>query len=291
MKTSFTLFVFLFCFFVYTDAQHWALPSSRWTIAEFSPWSGTSYPVNFWVETDTMVQSVPCAKVASNIGFPLDIYTYLSGDTAYMFVNGSFKPMLYFGAHVGDTLLYYTDTNANFAGIPYLHGHVDSITTVSVNSQNLKQFHVSIVDSLPYLYPRQLSYTEELGFDLTYPSVFYQIFSSVVDADSYGWCNYGDSSISNFWLYPRTNCPYGVGITDISSGPIFDMYPNPVNDILHINTAQDSFHITISDMVGRNYSPVLKDMSIDLRELSAGVYSISFKTGQQTQLTRIFIKE
>ena len=294
MKTIYIVTLFILFFSVKTNAQNWALPSSKWTQTIFNPWNGSIYPVDFFVQKDTVVQSVSCTKIVGDTFnyHPNIIYTYLSGDTAYMFVNGSFKPMLYFGAHVGDILLFYTDSTNGFTGIQYLHGRVDSINTILVNGQNIKQFNVSIIDTIPsQISPRQLVYTEKLGFMYTYPSLFYQLFSSVVDANSYGVCNYGDSTINGFWLYRDSNCRTNVGIEDVSNDGSLSVYPSPASDYLHIQTTLGQYHIRLFDLAGRELSYAMNNDEMDIRNLSSGIYFITVSTFGSQIYTRKFVKE
>ena len=292
MKTLISTLFLLFFLSIGSNAQNWALPSSRWIESDFNPWGGGYSPVYLSVGNDTIVQSQSCSAIVNDSARGVFTYTYSSGDTAYIFVNGLFKPMLYLGAHIGDTLGFYSDSNA-YTTIPYLlHGKVDSIDTILISGQNLKKFNVSIIDSFPvYIYPRHFSYAEKIGFLTTYPSLFYQLFSTVVDADSYDFCNYGDSSINGFWLYPDSNCKTTVGITKVSSGPILNIYPNPASEFLYINVQLNHFGLKLYDMNGREMELVLSRDEIDIRSLSTGIYVICVTDSGNQRYFRRFIKE
>ena len=293
MKTGLpTILIFLICS-NYSLAQNWALPSSRWVRTEFNPWDGSISPITYFVEKDTLIQAIHCAKIKGEATIYGDfIYTYSSGDTAYVFVNGYFEPMLYFAAHVGDTLLFHTDGNGAYASIPHLHGTVDSINTIAINGQNLKQFHVSIIDTTPsYIFPRQITYTEKIGFDVTYPYAFFQIFSTVVDANSYGACTYGDSTITRFWLYSDSACSTHVGIDDVTSDQSLDIYPNPTSNYLHISTNLHSYQINIFDPIGQLLSCIKNGNDVDVHLLSSGIYFLILTQGNQYRAVRKFIKK
>ena len=293
MKTIYILVIFSLFFSESSDAQNWALPSSKWVETEFDPWGGYYWSDNLFVEKYTIIQSILCAKiVGDSLSYQQPIYTYSSGDTAYAMINGTFKAILYFGAHVGDTVLFYTDGNTSFDSIPYLHGRVDSISLISAAGQSLKKFNVSIIDTFPsYIFPRQIAYAEKIGFLSTYPSIFYQVFSTVVDADSYGFCTYGDSSISGFWLYPDSNCRTNVGIKEVPADELFSVYPNPVSDYLHIKTQFIGYTIKLYDMTGRESPAFINGNEIDIRSLSAGIYFITVSDNEHQTYTRKFIKE
>ena len=298
MKRIYVLLTLCIFFISKGAAQNWALPSSQWVETEFSPWGGYSWPHFLFVEKDTTISSIPCAKIIMDSTHDAITYTYLSGDTVYMFVNGRFEPTMYFGAHVGDTLQFYTDGNASYDSTPYVHGKVDSITMISMSGQNLRQFNISVIDTLRQgyfysnIFPPHIVYAEKIGFIFTYPSLFYQIYSSVVDADSYSLCNYGDSTISGFWLYPNADCrARHVGISDISPDEIFSIYPNPTSEYLHVNTSLVDFQIKLCDISGRGIPIELNKAEIYIRNLSDGIYFISIiSSGQQIE-TRRFIKQ
>jgi hypothetical protein len=298
MKPIYLLLILSVSFISRSTAQNWALPSSRWIETEFSPWSGSTWPNYLYVEKDTVVLSMPCAKVQDSLGYTAPIFTYLSGDTVYMFVNGRFEASMYFGAHTGDTLQFYTDGNAIYDSIPYIRGKVDSVTLISINGQSLRQFYISIIDTLPvyfvtqYIYPHQITYAEKIGFLYTYPSLFYQMYSGMVDADSYGLCNYGDSTISGFWLYPNADCrARHVGIEDVSSDQIFSIYPNPASEYLRINTSLKEYKIRLTDLSGRVIPLIQNNDEIDIRSLSVGIYFVNIISSDQLAVTRKFVKE
>ena len=292
MKTSFSIFFLLLFSSINSGAQNWALPSSHWINTQYSAWSWHYGSTYLFVEKDTLIQSVHCAKVSSPGSHSYGAYTYSSGDTAYMLLNGIFSPVFYFNAHVGDTIVIYNDTSISYNGILFMHGIVDSINLISLNGQNLKKFSISIIDSLPYyLYPRQYVYAEKLGLLSTYETTFYQVFGSISDADSYELCNYGDSTISGFWLYPDSNCKTNVGIGDVPSDQSFDLYPNPATEYIHISLTSNQFQMKILDIAGREEPLLMLNDKIDIRDLSPGIYFISIaKTGSQVY-TRRFIKE
>ena len=86
-----------------------------------------------------------------------------------------------------------------------------------------------------------------------------------------------------------------VGIDNVGT-EIFDVYPNPSNGILYIQTNGEAINasVTITDMIGQ----VVKEMTltnntkhtIDVRELPSGLYNVSVGADGRIESKRIMIK-
>jgi hypothetical protein len=140
--------------------------------------------------------------------------------------------MFYFGAHAGDTILLYNDSTRYFDGIrdgaEYLHGIVDSIVTEPFTGQSLKRFYVSILDTAINSHRRFMSYSEKTGYTYNNGFVFYPSYEYFLDGFPNILCNYGDSTLSNYWLNPANQCNAQLGIDDpISKAIRLNIFPNP----------------------------------------------------------------
>jgi hypothetical protein len=235
------------------NGQNWALPSSRWQyICSGMGFTG-AYEYSCYdlrVEKDTLVGSQTCKKI---VGYSKDFYTYESGDTAYLYLNGAYRPIYYFNPHIGDTVQLYNDTSLYGQSIVtnvYLYGRVDTISTFSF--QNLKKIHVSLIDSQSY-YVRGFSYGEKIGIISDYAYLFYPTYASVVDAETATLCNYGDSAIPNHWLYSGQPCQV-TGINDLNIENTIKCYPNPSIGKFEVdmsNFGADEKNIYLFDQIGR----------------------------------------
>jgi len=59
--------------------------------------------------------------------------------------------------------------------------------------------------------------------------------------------------------------------------PDLDIYPNPVNDLLHISTTTSAFNITIynpNSSFKKSYKNLVDSVSVDLSDLPLGVYFV-----------------
>jgi hypothetical protein len=106
-------------------------------------------------------------------------------------------------------------------------------------------------------------------------------------------CNYGDSTISGFWLYPNADCrERHVGISDVRADDGLSIYPNPVSDLLHIDGLSANSLIQVFDPEGRLVITTKQDKQINVHDLSPGVYVvyIADQDGNNRRIRR-FVKE
>lgn len=274
------------------SGQNWALPSSRWKNIVSGFWGSSS--VGTWVvEKDTVVESITCAKIASDIHPYESIYSYSSPDTVFVYRDSAFRPLFYFNVNAGDTIMVYNDRHSSCcANVQYWKGRVDSVGLIQVNGQNLKSITVSIVDSLfangpgyPFIY------AEKIGLLRSYFNPFYQSTSSMADGNVYDFCNYGDSSITGFWLYPDSNCRIRTAVDDIANDQAFRVYPNPAIDLVHVNTQEVKFQILIYDATGRIIIRQENIKDISVKGLTPGLYFAVMRTNTYSSAMQKFIKQ
>jgi hypothetical protein len=294
MKHLFTLLSFYLLSTHFGAAQNWALPSSRWAYA----WSFCGGPVpcstqgyyNLRVEKDTVVATFNCRKI---IGYGSPLYTYDSGDTAYLYQGSAFHPLFYFSAHTGDTLLLYNDTSIRHASYQPtdIYAHVDSVVLETYQNLSLKRFYIHTIDDPAHgVYSKQIDYRERVGLNHSSDSPFYPVLvDATVDVDQYV-CDYADSTVTNYWLSISSDCDRHVGLIEPSSQASFTLSPNPANDYIEINTELRDYKVQISDMTGRKYDCAIKENTIDIRMLADGVYMLLL-SADGVSVTKRFVKQ
>lgn len=247
------------------SAQNWALPSSKWTINY--AWLSPVYYYTLKVEGDTVVDGVSCKK----IGAFNPLYTYESNDTVYIRLNGKFRPTYYFNASVGDTISFY-DAN-QCGGDSIVHAVVDEIDSIDVGNKFLKRFKSIITDRDSTSIYGDLTYTyiENVGSNYLYP---YLYCTNIFDQESIGICDYGDSTIQNFYVF-HNNC-VSVSIDEVNfTDKEISVFPNPFSDELSVQYSDDKFisALSVFDLTGRTLKNISRTSNkIDLQDLPNGNY-------------------
>jgi hypothetical protein len=205
MKHLLLLFAIAACS-IQLNAQKWGNPTAIWRFSYQWGWQpGSTYQLQ--VEGDTLIDGKQCIK----IGKYVPQITYLSGDTVYFYMNGAFRPTYYFAANVGDTISFYDEYGCDSSSNS-LYATIDSVDSINVGSRYLKYFSVSVLwkDTSPQFLPKKFKYYEGAGSD----AFFRPQFSCFIDPEYNRLCNYGDSSIQDFWLFPNRNCDTVTAIAE-----------------------------------------------------------------------------
>ncbi|MDM1554795.1 T9SS type A sorting domain-containing protein [Chryseobacterium indologenes] len=75
-----------------------------------------------------------------------------------------------------------------------------------------------------------------------------------------------------------------------TNSPILTLYPNPVTDIIKINTPNRIQHVKVYDFTGKRMNILLDGDQIDVKNLSAGTYLLNIET-EGRNFTEKFIKK
>lgn len=272
MKKIIILLLFTI-FLTDTNAQKWALPSSTW-VTTYSWLSPTIY-TKLQVEKDTLIQGKLCKKIDRFN----PIFTYEENDTVFFLLNGLFRPTYYFNVEVGDTISLYVNNyclSLNFSHDTdsIFYATIDSIDSIDVGNKFLKRYHCEIYNfnvpgsTMESLY---FNYTEFIGSNYIYPD-----FTCYVDQEFYGICDYGDSTIQDFYVF-KNDC-IGVSIQDLENqNEQISIYPNPVANFLNLqldfNT--ESHILTIRNAIGqivKKFTVTQGENKLDIRHFRSGIY-------------------
>ena len=115
--------------------------------------------------------------------FPRDtVYAYQTGDSVFFYLDGAFHLVYNFSLNVGDTMELYNPDN-KYCGDDRLYGHVvvESIKTLNINGNQLKQFSFTLADS----YSNYYHYIEKIGTTS-------QLFGADCIADNFGAGIFGE---------------------------------------------------------------------------------------------------
>ena len=91
----------------------------------------------------------------------------------------------------------------------------------------------------------------------------------------------GGMSVTKTFTYVVGNACTGTGIENPSDGAEF-LYPNPVQNILHLQLPEDNNRVVIVDMMGRIVFDrvVLSTYNLDMSNYEKGVYFIRVENKQ-----------
>jgi len=81
--------------------------------------------------------------------------------------------------------------------------------------------------------------------------------------------------------FSTPNCPYGIGVENIN-GPEYNLYPNPSNDFVNINS-EEWVSITVRDLLGKlvyTSATELQQHVISTQNWSKGVYLVEVKSSK-----------
>ena len=90
-------------------------------------------------------------------------------------------------------------------------------------------------------------------------------------------------------LFKSILAQWGLDINEYSQETKVNVYPNPTNDRLYIETEGEINNVVIYDVYGRQQTTVngQQSLSIDLSKLNAGIYFIKINTEEGNIVKRI----
>ncbi|QXP77732.1 MULTISPECIES: T9SS type A sorting domain-containing protein [Winogradskyella] len=98
---------------------------------------------------------------------------------------------------------------------------------------------------------------------------------------------FGATTTTTVWSFTTDST---LGIED-NSFTAFSVYPNPTSDILNIKSTQDVDSVTVYNLLGQNVASFTKNeitnSSINLSELSEGLYLVRVTSGDKTETLRV----
>lgn len=275
---------------------HFAQSSSQW-IFRISSAGGTSIDAvhHFKVEKDTAIENISCLKITENDS--VNYYSYEQNDSVFFYLNGVFRPMMFFNVSVGDSVKLYDENQYSLTpGSPYL-------TIVIYDVQKRALSDGDSVNQYSFWFPPSInpewvgqsmmssSYTEKLGANnYLFPKSRLGDWEMLEEL-----CNYGDSSLNNYWMYPNKDCstPPITGIHSVSNSKNLKISPNPTNTVLFVedeeNALKNSVYL-IKSLTGQViYSTRDKEINVSLLDKGAYILSVLLPTGQVDNIQ--FVKE
>jgi hypothetical protein len=283
----------LLSFSFLVQAQNWCPPGAVWHYDVAALVAG-GYST-FTYEKDTLLDGEACKKImVSGRYYPVDptnnqdpLFTFQRNDTVYYHYAGSFRPVFFWGAQLGDTIQYFNNEIFNCDSIVQLL--VDSVGTTVINNDTLRFYRTINVggdtaNTTNPIYPHQILAIERLGAVNAFPIPFYLCYT---DGNDYNLRCYSDSTFALYQTNPAIDCDYLYNsISQLEQSNNITLYPNPATNQLNISIeGQTIAQYQILDYTGKmvlSNQSNNSDLSIDVSELVQGVYLIrlELKNGQ-----------
>lgn len=98
---------------------------------------------------------------------------------------------------------------------------------------------------------------------------------------------FGSTPGTTVWSFTTDSV---LGVTD-NTLETFSVYPNPTSNVLNIKSSQDVDSVIVFNLLGQNVASFtnneITNSSIDLSELSKGLYLVKITSGDKTQTLRV----
>ena len=272
--------------------QEWSPIGAEWYYDITYAWSGDINYHRIYCDSIHEINGTDCKRVvidyrACNNYYNENLYTYENEDTIffYNFDIDSFQILYDFNAQPGDEWVMYIKNEFTFQKII---AHVDSISTIDINSYNLPVLYMTytyyhdVGNGLELLYNYNSTIIKNLG-DLYFLINIIHPGNIVCDKDKiFNLRCYQDPEIGFYSTGHRDSCDYTYKWTNIEEYPISSLriYPNPVADYLYLkNDSGSNFRYYLYDTNGQL---MLRGVNtrIDLRFLHSGLYFIKIITDQ-----------
>jgi hypothetical protein len=305
MKKKLFTTIFLIVFQVgILFGQEFAPIGAKWHYTENFAFSGDiSY---LYIESvgDTIINGKEC-KVLENNGGLFCVFhnerdfVYYEDSIAYFYVPqiDSFQVLFNMRAQKDSSWIniFWTEPIAKLDTIQIV---VDSVSFVTINSNNLKKLHVTY-KSLNYgwenmQYPGEI--IERIG-DISYLFNLYSLSGMVCDANYSGGLRcYEDSELGFYSTGIADSCNYTyiwTGIESENAGSAFKIYPNPATDRVEIeSTTNKKFTISLSDLSGKTLieTELFGSSGIDLTDFQKGIYLLKITSEDKVSEVRKIIK-
>jgi hypothetical protein len=140
--------------------------------------------------------------------------------------------------------------------------------------------------------PQWQHFTIDITYDSIDVSMACALFFTITDSSGLASGHAG----STFWIdYLSMTGVASAGVIDQSSEPVFNFYPNPASDYIHVHISNATIqnHLTISDVEGRivKSNEIFSDELIAVNDLKAGIYFVNVYSNEKNFSEKLLITE
>ncbi|MBL7913011.1 MAG: T9SS type A sorting domain-containing protein [Bacteroidia bacterium] len=247
--------------------------------------------------TGERIQKLLAAKVTANDNSAINRKVFIKqrNDSVWFLhyaTNNSWQLLFDYNATAAQSWTY-SIMSGNFVNTHTVI--VNSVSTINLNSQNLKKLNVTCKYG-PQTYTTTI--LERIGaMVFLFNSVDYNPAYIIDGAYVKDLLCYEDSTFG-LKQFTANSCDYSyyVGLNEtIASKPEFNVYPNPSTSILNIQINDQISELVkgvkIKDVSGRVVLTSLSTNQIDIKGLNSGIYFISLYDKEKLIVTKKIVKE
>jgi len=290
--------IMLFALIKGNSQKEWAHGGAKWTYTQtffFSPRIDT---LTIRAIGDTLIQGHNCKilkrSFANCDGRPLKEYMYSDNGKVYFYDHSraSFQMLYNFNAAVADSFVIYP---AEFPANDSIVTIVDSVSTITINSIDLKKLYVHHSSSAIFWTPASSRVIIENIGD-TY-SMFPWIYGAC-DASWGGPLRCYDDTIIGFHNFETAlSCDYTTtGINENDYSRNLSISPNPAGKLttIRLPLLQCNANLIIRDIFGNNLMEEKIQQStqtivIDVSNITSGIYMLVLRSNNSNYFTKLFI--
>ena len=289
------MILLLVCLSQSSFSQKWFDASDMWVYRMEEGFSAIQGYCEYSNVRDTLVNGLPAKAIDGYHRYysfqfdRIEDYTsvslyYEKDNRIYAFDFLDSLNLIYdFNLQVGDSMTYVRPFSCESDGtIDTIVMHLDSLGTLPFNNEELVVQHFSYtVDN----FSTTLEVIETLGatgvnFNLN-EVLSCQSFHPIMEQ----LCSFSDDF---FDIQLRDEDCFFVLTNVDDSDPIeFSMYPNPVEDVLFVETDLNNFTLKLYDVHGQLISTHQEEWSVDFSLLDVGIYLVEFNSGSERRFVKV----
>lgn len=285
-KQSFLFGIFMLLTLLSTKSQNeWAPVGTKWTYTQTFFFSAKIDTLIIRSTGDTVIQNHHCRilkKSMINCDFrPLKEYMYSENGKVFFYDNSRDKfQMLYnFNAVAGESITVYPAEFPQNDSIVFV---VDSVSTITINSVNLKKIFVH------HLFSANAWPATSNGVIIENIGDTYNMFPWVYGACDATWggpLRCFENPVIGFYDFKTApDCDYTTtGIDEAGNAPGISISPNPANDIFHVSgfriSSEKKSSLLISTIVGSQVAEIAlrqgqQSVEVNCSTWSPGMYIV-----------------
>lgn len=294
MKNIYLSLLLLFSAVILHAQAPFSSIGAAWHYGIYNQIFQATFPVTLQCTDTSTINGKLCSKITLTTGFYCDNnitdrYLYTENDTVFYYIpyNNNFGVLYCYNAQPGDSVII---TGGGINDISQFTMMVDSTALTSVNGQLRRVIYWHPSDTWSGAFPYEFSGDVIEGIvdsNFLFPQI------AVCDPQAIGLRCYSDSIVGlyNTGIVANCNDTLWLGINDLNLIHEKDIFPNPVDDVLHLNLQTKDAPFKIYDVTGNTVMKgiLTTENAIPVQLLRSGVYFIHI-TNAQTTIVRKFLK-